>query len=340
MLPNVVVTSLNRCFGQGWRSREIDSSGQSRYCVFEVETEPARFALKQHPMERHEHVLRQHAFQSMLDSLPECPVPTLHTWPNGTTWLEDSNRGWELSSWIVGAPMPIGDEIQQDAWDQVIDAIAAMHRRAMVWRAPGEPKEHLRNGVPTLPVGLLERRERIAYWQQQGGPAIRERVDLLASQCPELKNELQLVGTRITHWFPRLSESLAPICQRHHPAWWIVRDCWREHWLFEQSRLSGLIDFGAARKDWPGFDLVRCFGTMLKEGDTKWQSGFERYRRAVPEVPFELQDLLTVHRVSVVLSLLQWFDWYHQGVFDIQRWRSNFRWRELMQRIDAMSSVA
>jgi hypothetical protein len=198
----------------------------------------------------------------------------------------------------------------------------------------------LRNGVPTLPVGLLERRERIAYWQQQGGPAIRERVDLLASQCPELKNELQLVGTRITHWIPRLSESLAPICQRHHPAWWIVRDCWREHWLFEQSRLSGLIDFGAARKDWPGFDLVRCFGTMLKEGDTKWQSGFERYRRAVPEVPFELQDLLTVHRVSVVLSLLQWFDWYHQGVFDIQRWRSNFRWRELMQRIDSMNSVA
>lgn len=85
-----------------------------------------------------------------------------------------------------------------------------------------------------------------------------------------------------------------------HPC---VRDLRGEHVLFENDRVSGIIDFGAMAVDHPAVDLARWLGDVANE--TTFNTGLNAYRCVrVLDAPDELVRLLA--RTGLVCSLLVW----------------------------------
>lgn len=328
-----LVQALQQRFGRPWRVENVTGPGYSRFAVFALHTELGRFALKQHARERRDAVRSQHAFQQMLASTPESCVPQLQPWADGATWMDDGPFGWELCTWVPGEPWPAGVRLAEDAWQQQFDAILAMHRCALRWQ--DSSTDVVACGLPsTIPRGWIERRDRLRFWSASGieWGAIEQAVATAWGTDRQCANAIN----RVRGWLPELAGELEHLCRNGAPSWWIVRDMWRAHWLFDAGKLMGLIDFGAARPDWPGLDLVRAWGTMLDEDDPRWQSGCERYSREVPEARIDVRTLKMVHRASVALSLLQWCEWCVSGRVDRSAGPSP-RFTELVQRVLTMA---
>jgi Ser/Thr protein kinase RdoA (MazF antagonist) len=328
-----LVQALHQCFGTHWRVENVTGPGYSRFAVFALHTHRGRFALKQHARERRDAVLSQHAFQQMLASTPGSCVPQLQPWTDGRTWMDDGPFGWELCHWVPGEPWPTQLRLAQDAWQQQLDAIIAMHRSALRWHDSSMDVVVL-GSTASIPRGWTERRDRLHFWSasQHEWGAIGRAVATAWGANPQFAKALE----RVRGWLPELAEELEHLCRKGAPSWWIVRDMWRAHWLFDAGRLMGLIDFGAARPDWPGLDLVRAWGTMLDEDDPRWQSGCDRYSREIPEARIDVRTLKMVHRASVALSLLQWCEWCVSGKADRSAGPSP-RFMELVQRVLTMA---
>ncbi len=50
---------------------------------------------------------------------------------------------------------------------------------------------------------------------------------------------------------------------------WIVGDLWRENILVMDDRITGIVDFGAARVDWPVLEVVRWLSSWLGPDDER-----------------------------------------------------------------------
>jgi Ser/Thr protein kinase RdoA (MazF antagonist) len=327
-----LVQALHQCFGT-WGVENVAGSGYSRFAVFALITDRGRFALKQHAVERRDAVLTQHAFQQMLAADPDSCVPPLQLWANAATWLDDRQFGWELCTWVPGEPWPVDVRLTEDAWQQQLDAIIAMHRSALRWQNSSTGVLAIGSFL-SIPRGWSERRDRLRFWSgsQVDWGTLGQSVEAAWGVDPRFMEALQ----RVRGWLPGLATELEHLCRNGAPSWWIVRDMWRAHWLYEAGKLKGLIDFGAARPDWPGLDLVRAWGTMLDENDPRWQSGCERYGQEVPEAQIDARTITIVHRTSVALSLLQWCEWCASGRVDRSVGPSP-RFLELVRRVLTMA---
>ena len=325
--------ALHQRFGTPWRVEDVTRPGYSRFAVFALITDRGRYALKQHAMARRDAVLGQHAFQQMLASDPDSCVPPLQRWTDGATWLDDGQFGWELCTWVLGEPWPAQVQLTEDAWQQQLDAIIAIHRSALRWHDSSTRAAAI-GSSSSIPQGWSERRDRLRFWSgtQIDWGTIGQSVATAWGADPRFARALQ----RVRSWLPELVIELEHLCRNGAPSWWIARDVWRAHWLYDAGKLKGLIDFGAARPDWPGLDLVRAWGTMLDEDDPRWQSGCERYGQEVPEARIDARTIRIVHRASVALSLLQWCEWCASGKVDRSAGPSP-RFIELVQRVLTMA---
>lgn len=339
MLPALITHELNRLLGNDWHASPVKHAGYSLSPVVCIQSPAGHWALKRLELVSRERVLERHAFQSWLAEEPECRVPSLQRWSNGSSWIECDGFGWERSNWMGGAPLPKRGAIECEQWEQVIDCLVAIHRRSMAFSTPeGRTLEIGR--TTDLPIGLRDRRTALRAWQHDG-----------ISRWNSIATHLQRrVSSEHLAWFRSMAatamslamgaaESLETMCRRPHPSYWIVRDCWRDHWLFSGKQLAGLIDFGAARLDWPGLDLVRCFGTLLGWPDDRWHSGLERVRRALPFCTWQTSEVRLIHRISVALSALQWLEWYGNGTFAPESIAGNRRLRELSDQLDELSTL-
>jgi hypothetical protein len=337
MLPRLIAHELNRLLGDGWHASPVEHAGYSLSPVLSIQSPAGRWALKRYESASRERVLQRHAFQSWLADDPVCRVPSLQRWSNGSTWFESDGFGWERSDWMGGTPLLRRGVIERESWEQVVDSLVAIHRRSMAFSASAGRTLEIGRTVD-LPIGLRERRTVLRAWRHDGS----DRWSSLATRLQRrLSNEhlawLRPMAATAIALAMDSAESLEAMCLRPHSSYWIVRDCWRDHWLFSGKHLAGLIDFGAARLDWPGLDLVRCFGTLLEWPDDRWHSGLEKVRCALPLCTWQSSDVLLIHRISVALSALQWLEWYGDGTFAPDSIDGNRRLRELCDQLNELS---
>ncbi len=111
--------------------------------------------------------------------------------------------------------------------------------------------------------------------------------------------------------------TLSELCEFAHelsllryPSCWIVRDAHIGNWLFEREAVSGYVDFGAARCDWIGWDLVRFLSSI--ELSSSMRSEFIGcYVKAIPpdlvqrEAICESVQHLTMDQTWNLMSQLQ-----------------------------------
>lgn len=289
--------------------------------VYRLETPASRYAMKRWPvtMER-DRLSMIHRFQEHLAGCEKPITAGLIRWTNGETLLEADGVCWEITEWKSGLPIEEVGQANDEQIKQSAEAIALLHQQSASYETQ-----------TCKPPGLQQRYEGMLKAVR---PPNDKRVRFLDSISAHNKylaaNVLHDIHRRAMSVIPSILDPMKRLAETPATCFWILRDVWREHILFRDNRLSGIIDFGAARIDWPGLDLVRAFGTLMFDSDPRWSTAVAHYSNLRSDGSVVFADLKAVHRASVALSALQWLDWFAEGHFDWTN-RQSQTWNRILE---------
>lgn len=317
------VRELLGTFLPGARDVAIDrlSGGLSGAAVYRCDVDGRGYALKRWPegtsaarVDEVHDVLRR--ARKTLGLVPEL-FPSLF----GSTRLSWDAAHFELASWVPGVAVGDRDEERATIVDAVrrgAAAIGAFHEATRCW---GEGD--------ALAPAVLRRLGRIAELQRRLPEA------LARGQSPTPMIAMAAEWLR-RHGNVRLKEAAArlePWAARMVPVQVVLRDIHRQHILFHEGVVSGIVDFDAVGKDAIATDLARWVGGFLgdcgaglvvlggdvepsEDSQTLWEAAVSGYS-AVRSVPQSVVDLaVDIAEASWVILLANWVVWAHLGERD------------------------
>jgi Ser/Thr protein kinase RdoA (MazF antagonist) len=88
-----------------------------------------------------------------------------------------------------------------------------------------------------------------------------------------------------------------------------IRDIHREHVLFENDTVTGIIDFGSMKPDCVACDIARLLGSMALDDKSLWHEGLEAYENVRPLSQIELSQIEAYDQTAVLLSGINWLQW-------------------------------
>jgi homoserine kinase type II len=218
----------------------------------------------------------------------------------GVSYVEQGGHLWELSPWISGE----ADYCRESTGEKLVSAaqsLASFHRAASTF-APS-----LRSPAP---APGLERRLRQLLGLQQGGVQ-RLRQSIRRDRWPELYDR----AVTMLDLFEALADSVAatlrPACRLAVPLQPCIHDIWHDHVLYEGSRVSGFVDFGAMDFDSVAGDIARLFGSLVGDIATGWETAMSAYESERPLSADERALVGVFDRSAVLLSGMNWFWWIY-----------------------------
>lgn len=259
-------------------------------------------------------------------------VPRLIPNADRLTLMRCGDHYWECATWLAGKPMDRNNVTVEDSM-LAVAALAEMHRSSVNYYCqPGSSPS-----VKTRIELLRWYQNRLDLRQMQIGGLDKSRSlptrPNLISTAPNEDELAQLTLIQFDRLQPAMSQQLSSLLQPVQLCW-VVRDLHREHILFEEGHISGIIDYGAARIDEPLIDLVRLLGSL-------WPYDVDQRHRMVRHYQqlLEAEDLLERFRVldqtSTLLSAMQWLQWLiiDRREFNAERSELLKRWYELLERL-------
>ena len=108
---------------------------------------------------------------------------------------------------------------------------------------------------------------------------------------------------------PAVAENLAQLEGCLAPLQPCIRDVWPDHILFQENRVTGLIDFGSLGIDNVSCDVARLLGGMAVINSDLWQTGLQAYAAIRPLAQPELNLAATFHTSGLLLGALNWSAW-------------------------------
>jgi thiamine kinase-like enzyme len=169
--------------------------------------------------------------------------------------------------------------------------------------------------------------------------AANSRISALAAQHDSVFRTLRSTG-----YFEEAVQWVRTQAVQRRPACWIVRDAHQENWLFESDNLSGVVDFGAARCDWPAWDLIRLWSSAGVSGEQRaafvgiYLAGLnESASRHIEALSKSVESLVndeSWHRLDYLQNLLSAWQWRTWSVEE-RDWSTTEiqRWQMLLQRL-------
>ncbi|HTN75017.1 MAG TPA: phosphotransferase [Pirellulaceae bacterium] len=254
------------------------------------------------------HQVQRHAARQM-----PC-VPQLRLTLTGESFVQHADHFWELAAWLPGKanyhrePTPL-------KLRAALQTLAEFHLVVADFHA-----------APAFSPGLTERCKRLNNWLD-GGIA-RLQAELPHSDWPELPER----GARLVQLFlqeaPRLRPALTAAAQVRLPLQACLRDIWHDHVLFEGARVTGLVDFGAARMETVACDIARLLGSLVGDNSAAWQFGLNAYLEIRP-LSHDERELVTMFDASgVLLAGMSWLEWL---ILERREFRNHTR---VLRRID------
>jgi Ser/Thr protein kinase RdoA (MazF antagonist) len=307
VIPEKVAKEIQVLLGPEARISLVADRGLSSAIVYRIETHSNWFALKRWPLllDR-DHLDSIHRFQQFLAEGDRACTPRLMRWCHGGTCLDADSVHWELAEWKSGHPIEHLGQVSDQQLREAMEAIARMHQRSQQYVVTQGPAP-----------GLRQRLEGLRRCIDPPNDKRQRFLDSIVSHGDSSASKILVdLGVQAKKLAVQCLEPIREWSQSQFRCFWILRDVWREHLLFRGDHLIGILDFGAARVDWPGLDLVRSLGTLLLDSDPRWTTALAIYSRAQPETTLELELLKIVHRASIAISALQWLDWFADGQFD------------------------
>ncbi|MCC9600692.1 aminoglycoside phosphotransferase family protein [Stieleria sp. JC731] len=200
-------------------------------------------------------------------------IPSYQTQRDGKTWFVDSaGRAWEVSKWMPGQPLSANASREQITIGAI--ALSAVHRQMSRLECANRPSSAIQ--------------DRLSRFQSISAPLSKCLDSNLSGPVPNrtgtdpeqvlqaIRSACQLLRRCWQNRSRLLSSQLAQFQTCYVPQHWILRDVHREHVLFEQGRVSGIIDFDAMRFDTPLVDFAR------------WLGGFDSFWEAPESVTSEI----------------------------------------------------
>jgi Ser/Thr protein kinase RdoA (MazF antagonist) len=219
-------------------------------------------------------------------------VPVLMTVREGQTSLQHAGRCWEVHDWMPG----VADFHSRPSPAKLAEACRAL---AQVHESWGRLDQDRVGSIP----GVRRRLELAEAWQAlvrqgwQPGTAVRrgDPVHAIAESAWPLMS-------RLVHEALEQLRLLA-VLHRLQPC---LRDPWHDHFLFDDDRLTGLVDYANAGFDHPAVDLARALGSLVGDDGAGWQAGLTAYRQVRPFTDADEGLARILDRTGVILSASNW----------------------------------
>ncbi len=220
-------------------------------------------------------------------------VPRLELSTDQSSCVEYRGRWWELAEWMPGRA-DYRDRPTTVRLETACSALARLHRS---WG-----QGHQSTGE--CPA-VARRFDRLLQWQRLRGWSPPDS----ASQSESLGPLIERAESVLTPWLPLIPTWLL----RWTTARWSLQPClcdvWHDHLLFEDDRLTGLIDYGSVKLDHVAVDLARLLGSLVEDDDECWQIGLAAYRGVRPLSAEEEELARALDRTGTLLGVANWLRW-------------------------------
>ncbi len=230
------------------------------------------------------------------EGFTRAPLPLEATSHRG--YVSHAEHLWELTPWLPGrsdyrtAPSTARLRGALVALAEFHLAAASFPLPEAVGRSPlvGERHAQLR--------GLLE---------GEGGKlrnAVMAAHDPFASPARRILDLFALAATRVQSLLEQLMTVEVPLSP-------CLRDIWHENVLFQEDKVTGLIDFGSMRAENVAADIARLLGSMAEDDRTSWVAGLTAYERVRRLSDAEARFVIAADASGVLLGGMNWLRWLY-----------------------------
>ncbi len=225
-------------------------------------------------------------------------LPEPYTARGGMTYVCCGGTLWELTPWLPGR----ADFHEAPRRSRLVDAVQGIARFHTVTAdlLPGPE----RVGPPP---GLLERRDFLTKLSRGHLSTIAEaaRRATWPGLEPRIDRYLAMFS-RVSHAVAGQLADASQISVRLQPA---IRDLRHDHLLFSGDRLTGLVDFGALRRDYWAGDIARLLGSLVGDQVEMRQAALDAYHQTRPLAEIDRTMIEVYDRSNVLMSPANWFRW-------------------------------
>jgi hypothetical protein len=254
-------------------------------------------------------------------NFPAVPSP-IHT-RTGDSIATHSGRLYDLTPKLSGCAVP-PEMVSPAQVSAAVQSTAKTHL-ALQTVAKSNPRDFVKSGTIGFSPGL-RRRFQIAA-------DLVSSVDSLEGQInsASLPNQIQ---AKCRQLLSAGQPGLERLCQfndhklAHLPIQPCLRDLWYEHVLFDNSQVTGIIDFGSLGEDCVVTDLARLLRSWFPGDSHDFAAALGAYSEIRPLSEAERESFHWFDRTSRVLSAFQWIEW-----LAIQR-RDFDDWEAVSKRLD------
>jgi Ser/Thr protein kinase RdoA (MazF antagonist) len=222
---------------------------------------------------------------------------------DGGPWVIDAGWLWQCEPWLPGEA-DRSERVSPERLRGACQALACWHERARQF-LPDPVEATWFRSHPAEPSPAA--RERAAQLRETLALDLRElAVRAMKTLSTDLHPAVEILVGEVRRRGPTVARELERWQARPVPIQPCLRDVWREHVLFVEERVSGLIDPQAARRDSPAVDLARLLGSLCG-GDTEgWQRGLVAYSEIRPLSVAESSLIPPLDLSGCLLAGLHW----------------------------------
>jgi Ser/Thr protein kinase RdoA (MazF antagonist) len=281
-------------------------AGFSGAGVWKVETTAGEFCLRCWPKEHPDagqllqiHTTLRGVFAAGFERV-SVPMATA----DEKTFVKQGGFLWEVGPWLPGAAI-LGALAQGAA--SIDQALAAMQALAEFHIAM-ERSLAVRQPAAIAP-GILRRLDQLQTLMSGGFAELRVQVSANREAWPALSER----GVRLIMEAERYAAATEQMLQQAAafavPIQPCIRDIHREHLLFEQDRVTGIVDFGAMQADSPACDVARLLGSIAGNDPTLWTVGLAAFSLIRPLSDAERLLVRAYDETGALLSGINWLRW-------------------------------
>ena len=206
-------------------------------------------------------------------------VPAIEPASNCRTVAMVNESCWDVTSWMPGKS-DFHDDPSDGKLFAAVEAIARIHA---LWANLVPPTEQ--------PCPAILRRWRAT---QDAEALLKNGPPLIDPDTESLLSNLDRAWALLHRQLPRMQALLEPWRSRLVTVQPCIGDVWHDHVLFEDNRVSGIIDFAAAKVDVPEADLARLLGSLIPGDHGRMRQALVVYAGIRPVPDYRLVEVLDV----------------------------------------------
>jgi Ser/Thr protein kinase RdoA (MazF antagonist) len=226
-------------------------------------------------------------------------VPGVIATADGRSHVEHGDRQWDLTEWLPGQS-DFRDRPSQARLEAASVSLAQLH---IAWEKFAPNATEVCPALHRRIAAAAEWKElRRSGWRPPQSVGKPVPIQPLAERACFLLDRLTpSVEVRLRPWLNRRWSLQACHC-----------DTWHDNLLFKGDRLTGLIDYAAAKIDHPATDIARMLGSLVPDQPVAWQIALNAYRSERPLRDDEEKLAHALDETGSVIAAATWLRWLYE----------------------------